>query len=281
MSDVDEVNAAAARGDWAALEAARARGANVLGDSDPEGLTTLHLACSSGNLDAVLWLLRVCGADPHSSRDNDFRPIHAAAMQGHADVVRLLLAAGVDPDVQTRPQGYAPLHSAAWAGHIETVRVLVMVGADRTLRNYRGETPAETARRQHHDVVAALLGESVAGPRVSRIEWGRLELDGGRVFKDAKLWPGGAREWDWRETGTRHVPGIQLTDVAELLERGCDVVILSRGQELALQTEPEVLVALQSSGIEVLQLETKDAVAKYNELVAAGRRVGALIHSTC
>lgn len=111
--------------------------------------------------------------------------------------------------------------------------------------------------------------------------WGRLELDDGQVFKDAKLWPGGARAWNWRETGTRHVPGIQLADVEELLERGCDVVILSRGQQLALQTKPEVLAALQSSGIEVLQLESNEAVAKYNELTAAGRRVGALIHSTC
>lgn len=123
--------------------------------------------------------------------------------------------------------------------------------------------------------------KAAAGPRVTRIEWGRLELDGGRVFKDAKLWPGGAREWDWRETGTRHVPGIQLADVQELLERGCDVVILSRGQELVLRTKPEVLEALRSAGVEVLQLESRDAVARYNELVAAGRRVGALIHSTC
>lgn len=122
---------------------------------------------------------------------------------------------------------------------------------------------------------------TVAGPRVSRMVWGRIELDGGQVFKDAKLWPGGARAWNWRETGTRHVPGIQLADVEELLERGCDVVILSRGQQLALQTKPEVLAALQSSGIEVLQLESQEAVAKYNELTAAGRRVGALIHSTC
>ncbi len=131
------------------------------------------------------------------------------------------------------------------------------------------------------DEVAALRGEPVVGPRVVRMEWGRIELDGSRFFKDVKLWPGGAREWDWRETGTRHVPGIQLADVAELLEQGCDVVILSQGQELALKTKPEVLAALQSSGIEVLQLGSNAAVERYNELVAAGRRVGALIHSTC
>jgi hypothetical protein len=34
------------------------------------------------------------------------------------------------------------------------------------------------------------------------------EVEGHPPFKDAKIFPGDAREWDWRETGTRHVPGI-------------------------------------------------------------------------
>jgi len=38
----------------------------------------------------------------------------------------------------------------------------------------------------------------------------------------AKLFPGGLREWDWRETGTRHVPGIQHADVQELIEHDGD-----------------------------------------------------------
>lgn len=119
------------------------------------------------------------------------------------------------------------------------------------------------------------------GPRVPKFAWGVIELDTGETFKDAKLWPGGAREWNWRETGTRHVPGIQMADVEELLDRGCDVLILSRGQQLVLQTAPEVLETLRAAGVEVLQLESREAVEQYNAMVAAGRRVGALIHSTC
>src|SRR5690606_40772234 len=46
-------------------------------------------------------------------------------------------------------------------------------------------------------------------PRISRLSWGQIEVAGHGAFKDAKLYPGGAREWDWSETGTRHVPGIQ------------------------------------------------------------------------
>jgi hypothetical protein len=38
---------------------------------------------------------------------------------------------------------------------------------------------------------------------------GRLEVEGkAEPYRDAKLFPGGSREWNWRETGTEHVPGI-------------------------------------------------------------------------
>ena len=55
-------------------------------------------------------------------------------------------------------------------------------------------------------------------PPIESVSWGRITLRGGRRFKDVKLYPGGAREWDWKESGTRHSPGIQLEDVQELLD---------------------------------------------------------------
>ena len=33
---------------------------------------------------------------------------------------------------------------------------------------------------------------------------GKIEVEGTGTLRDAKLFPGGAREWDWRETGTEH-----------------------------------------------------------------------------
>jgi len=59
--------------------------------------------------------------------------------------------------VQTDPQLYAPLHSAAWAGHDAAVAALLAGGALPLLRNYRKETPAETARRNGQTTTAALL----------------------------------------------------------------------------------------------------------------------------
>ena len=117
-------------------------------------------------------------------------------------------------------------------------------------------------------------------PRITHLSWGRMAVEGLGTGKDFKLYPGGGREWDWRETGTRHVPGIQPADVEELLEHGSTVVVLTRGMELALQTCPETLQVLRDRGIPIHVEETRAAVDLYNRL-AETEAVGGLFHSTC
>jgi len=118
-------------------------------------------------------------------------------------------------------------------------------------------------------------------PYINQISWGRMEIDGVGVGKDFKLWPGGGREWDWRETGTHHVPGIQPSDIEELLANGSQAIVLSRGMWLALQTCQETLDLLDEKHVPVHIAETKAAAKIYNELVSDGEAVGGLFHSTC
>ncbi|MFO1152753.1 MAG: Mth938-like domain-containing protein [Rhodospirillales bacterium] len=117
-------------------------------------------------------------------------------------------------------------------------------------------------------------------PRIAGCRWGRVSIDGHGTVKDAKLYPGGARAWDWGETGTRHEPGIQPADVVELLEHGAEVVVLSRGVLRMLKVCPETLLLLKDKGIPCQVLPTPEAVTEYNRL-AETEAVGALIHSTC
>ena len=124
------------------------------------------------------------------------------------------------------------------------------------------------------------LSPARRSPRVVAISWGRMEVEGLGAGKDMKLWPGGGRPWDWTETGTRHVPGIQPADVEELVANGGAVVVLSRGMQRRLRTAPETLDWLEERGVAVHVLETTKAVALYNEL-AASEPVGGLFHSTC
>jgi len=125
-----------------------------------------------------------------------------------------------------------------------------------------------------------LMSPAERSPRIAALSWGRLELEDGRAFKDAKLYPGGAREWNWTETGTHHVPGIQPADVRELLDAGATAVVLSRGIHERLRVRPDTLDLLRSRNVDVHVLQTEDAVERYNELRDVGP-VGGLFHSTC
>lgn len=123
--------------------------------------------------------------------------------------------------------------------------------------------------------------QEARSPKITHLSWGRLEVEGqDGPFKDAKLFPGGAREWDWNETGTDHQPGIQPADVEELLEHGATVVVLGKGFYERLQVRRETLQQLEERNVTAHVGQTEEAVRLYNEL-SESERVGALIHSTC
>ena len=124
------------------------------------------------------------------------------------------------------------------------------------------------------------MSETVRSPRIARLSWGRLEVEGHGHFKDAKLFPGGAEEWDWAETGTSHTPGIQPADVEGILSRGATVVVLSLGMRERLHVCPETLDLLKARGVVAQVLPTAEAVQVYNDLAEKGK-VGGLFHSTC
>ena len=126
-----------------------------------------------------------------------------------------------------------------------------------------------------------MMETSNRSPRIIDVSWGRLEVDGeAEPYKDAKLFPGGSCEWNWRETGTSHKPGIQIADVQELLDHGAKVVVLSRGMAECLHVPSETLEFLEQRQITVHVLPTQYAVSLYNKL-AQSEAVGGLFHTTC
>src|ERR687885_2624906 len=97
-----------------------------------------------------------------------------------------------------------------------------------------------------------MMDQEVRSPKVTHLSWGRLEVEGvGDAFKDAKLFPGGVRAWDWNETGTSHELGIQPADVEEVLEHDVTTVILGKGFYERLQVHPETLRELEERNVSV------------------------------
>ena len=123
------------------------------------------------------------------------------------------------------------------------------------------------------------MARTTSSPRITHLSWGRLETEDG-AFKDARLFPGGAEEWDWNETGTSHDPGIQPADVERLLQRGATTIILSRGFHERLRIAPETRRMLEQRGVSTHIAQTEQAANLYGELRQT-EKVGALIHSTC
>ena len=119
---------------------------------------------------------------------------------------------------------------------------------------------------------------------VNHVAWGKMEVaigDETLNFRDCKVWPGGAMEWDWRLTNTHHQPGTQPRDIDEILKHDIDTMVLTRGVWLMLHTCPESEELLRDRGIEYHIEETKRAVELYNSLTEQGKRVGGIFHSTC
>jgi len=149
--------------------------------------------------------------------------------------------------------------------------------------NERGEVTIDTSQDPgSEDGVSNAASPPSQSPLILAIAWGKMEV-GGAVGKqkDAKLWPGGGRSWDWGETGTRHSPGIQMADVDELLDHGATAVVLSRGMDEKLGVPQTTVEALKARGIEVHVAETRAAVKIYNQLVSESVPVAGLFHSTC
>jgi hypothetical protein len=126
----------------------------------------------------------------------------------------------------------------------------------------------------------SVLAATEQSPRIVRLAWGSIEIEGFGKFRDAKIYPGGAREWDWRETGTRHVPGIQPADVEELLVHEPTSIVLSQGMLKQLKACPETLDLLARRGVRCHVLPTAEAVDLFNRR-RDQERIAGLFHTTC
>jgi hypothetical protein len=109
------------------------------------------------------------------------------------------------------------------------------------------------------------VSQDKRSPKILDVSWGRMNVEGLGVAKDYKLYPGGGREWDWTETGTQHVPGIQLADGSYSPMEGAP--LSCRRAWIGGCRSMPVLRHLQERSVRRTRVtETREAVKIYNEL---------------
>jgi len=117
---------------------------------------------------------------------------------------------------------------------------------------------------------------------IDDLKFGSITIDN-RKFGQVLIIDGQILERDRdfleKEFGTTHK--ISHTEGDKLLEAQPEYIIIGDGLNGVMKVEPEIKDKLQKTGAKILILHSPAAVKKYNDLLKQGRRVNALIHTTC
>ncbi len=181
-------------GDVQPINQAKSRKLKPRAASNEEGLTPLHQAAYSGNIEVVELLIgQGVEINAHAKR-SAWTPIFFASLRGHRNIAARLIEAGARIDIkdmrgrsafhiaalrghanlvdlfyhngarinQRDDLGMTPLHTAAYGGQEESARLLLSLGADAKLKDFSGQTPLHLASLAGDKDCAAVIAAAGA-----------------------------------------------------------------------------------------------------------------------
>ncbi|KAK9516380.1 hypothetical protein VZT92_024314 [Zoarces viviparus] len=160
--DLGKVHKAALGGDLAKLKQLAKK--NDINQLDKENRTALHIACASGHVEVVQFL--IASKAKLNLCDNQNRSALMKAVQGqHERCVSVLLENHAEPNL-VDANGNTALHLAANIPSISTTVLLLEHEADINAQNKEGFTPLTVSVREDHIEMAEFLLKESAGVNV-------------------------------------------------------------------------------------------------------------------
>ncbi|XOF33342.1 MAG: Mth938-like domain-containing protein [Candidatus Electrothrix sp. YB6] len=113
---------------------------------------------------------------------------------------------------------------------------------------------------------------------INSYSFGCMEINNKPYRKDLMILPDKTilHPW-WRKAG--HT--LSLPDIQEIIAAALDILVIGTGSPGMMQPEQTLCRELESRGIEIEVMPTKEAAEKYNTLHEQGRKVAACFHLTC
>jgi len=115
-----------------------------------------------------------------------------------------------------------------------------------------------------------------------KIKWGKITSNNNE-YHDVLISNGVIEERDYNrlkeEFGTSHKIGDWEID--KLIQYNPDVIIIGTGYFGAVEVPNELKDRIQKNKFELKFLKSPAAIKEYNSLLSKGKKVNALIHSTC
>ncbi|UCD97898.1 MAG: hypothetical protein JSV42_13155 [Chloroflexota bacterium] len=113
-------------------------------------------------------------------------------------------------------------------------------------------------------------------PHIENYQFGKIIIDGQVHTKDVIILPTRVIGQWWREHG--HL--LQLPDIHEIIDSDLQILIIGQGASGQMRISDEVFTALESRGIDLIALNTREACNEYNR-VSQTKKVAAALHLTC
>lgn len=119
--------------------------------------TVLHFAVRSNAVECIPLLLSK-QVDVNTLDSAGVSPLHIAADTGNINIVKMLLEVeNVNVNLLTMDRRNTALHYAAEGGHINVIKLLLIKKADVTIRNKKGQTPLHLGTRSQSPECVDLL----------------------------------------------------------------------------------------------------------------------------
>lgn len=119
-------------------------------------------------------------------------------------------------------------------------------------------------------------------PKIERVSWGKVKVDG-QTYHQVLIVGDEVIERDKQKLeklfGTTH----QITDWErkKLLSGSPEIILIASGWSGILKVDEEFKKQIGKTRVELRTILTPKIVAEYNRLVGEGRKVNALVHTTC
>lgn len=119
-------------------------------------------------------------------------------------------------------------------------------------------------------------------PKINSTEFGSITIDD-KKYDQVLIIGNKVEERDYDKLKELFQTSHKIGDweVAVLLKDNPEMVVIGTGQNGALSVEQKVIDILAQNKIKVTIEKTPQAVITYNSAISAGKRVNAVIHTTC
>ena len=113
--------------------------------------------------------------------------------------------------------------------------------------------------------------------KITRYEFGHIEVDGREYCSDVIVTREGVQDDWWRKEGH----SLAIDDLGAVMEAKPDAVVIGSGFYGRMRVPETTRKFLQDQGIRVEVTKTSEAVVKFNELQKEYASIVAALHLTC